>query len=276
MNDLPTGAVTIAGTATEDEILTAAHTLADEDGLGSIGYQWQRGGADIPGAVGGTYTLVQADVGSVIRVVASYTDGQGTAESVASADTTAVTNVNDLPSGSVTITGTAAEDETLTAANTLLDEDGLGPVGYRWQRGGVDIPGAVGGTYTLVQADVGSVIRVVAGYTDGQGTPESVASAPTAAVVNVNDLPTGAVTIAGTVTEDEILSASNTLADEDGLGPIGYQWQRDGADIPGAVGVTYTLVQADVGSVVRVVAGYTDGQSTAESVASAPLQRLSM
>ncbi len=276
VNDLPTGAVTIAGTATEDEILTAAHTLADEDGLGAIGYQWQRNGVDIPGAVGGTYTLVQADVGSVIRVVASYTDGQGTAESVASADTAAVTNVNDLPTGAVTIAGTATEDEILTAAHTLADEDGLGAIGYQWQRGGVDIPGAVGGTYTLVQADVGSVIRVVASYTDGQGTAESVASAPTAAVVNVNDLPSGSVAITGTAAEDEILTASNTLVDEDGLGPIGYQWQRGGADIPGAVGVTYTLVQADVGSVIRVVAGYTDGQGTAESVASAPRQRSRM
>ncbi len=229
MNDLPTGAVTIAGTATEDEILSASNTLADEDGLGPIGYQWQRDGADIPGAVGVTYTLVQADVGSVVRVVASYTDGQGMGESVASAGVGPIADDNNNPpTGSVTIAGTAAEDEILTASHNLADEDGLGPIGYQWQRGGADIPGAVGVTYTLVQADVGSVVRVVAGYTDGQGTAESVASTPTAAVVNVNDLPTGAVTIAGTVTEDEILSASNTLADEDGLGPIGYQWQRGG------------------------------------------------
>ena len=48
-----------------------------------ISYQWQRGGVNIAGATGATYTTTQADVGQLLRVVASYTDGQGTAESVA-------------------------------------------------------------------------------------------------------------------------------------------------------------------------------------------------
>jgi hypothetical protein len=49
---------------TEDQVLTASNTLADADGLGSITYQWQRGGVDINGATANTYTLVQADVGT--------------------------------------------------------------------------------------------------------------------------------------------------------------------------------------------------------------------
>ena len=78
--------------------------------------------------------------------------------------------------------------------------------------------GATGSTYTLTQADVGTTITVVASYTDGQGTAESVTSAGVGPVANVNDAPTGSVTISGTPTEDQILTASNTLADEDGLG----------------------------------------------------------
>ncbi len=50
-----------------------------------------------------------------------------------------------------------------------------------------------GSTYTLGDADVGTQISVQVSYTDGQGTPESVTSAQTAAVANVNDAPTGAV-----------------------------------------------------------------------------------
>ncbi|MEX5601170.1 hypothetical protein SM763_23840, partial [Pseudophaeobacter sp. C1-32P7] len=268
VNDAPSGSVTISGTAAEDETLTASNTLADEDGLGAISYQWQRGGVDISGATGATYTLTQDDVGSVITVVASYTDGEGTGESVTSSGTSAVTNVNDAPSGSVTISGTAPEDETLTASNTLADEDGLGAISYQWQRGGVDISGATGANYTLTQDDVGSVITVVASYTDGEGTGESVTSSGTSAVTNVNDAPSGSVTISGTAQEDETLTASNTLADEDGLGAISYQWQRGGVDISGATGSTYTLTQDDVGSVITVVASYTDGEGTGESVTS--------
>ena len=124
-----------------------------------------------------TYTLTQADVGTTITVVASYTDGQGTNESVTSAGVGPVANVNDAPTGTVTISGTPTEDQTLTASNTLADEDGLGTISYQWQRNGVDIGGATASTYTLTQADVGTTITVVASYTDGQGTNESVTSA---------------------------------------------------------------------------------------------------
>ena len=174
--------------------------MADEDGLAAVSYQWQRDGVDIAGATGSTYTLTQADVGTTITVVASYTDGEGTAESVTSAGVGPVTNANDAPTGSVTISGTPTEDQTLTAANTLADEDGLGTISYQWQRDGVDITGATASTYTLTQADVGTTITVVASYTDGQGTAESVTSAGVGPVANVNDAPSGSVTINASLT----------------------------------------------------------------------------
>ena len=183
--------MTISGTPTEDQMLTASNTLADADGLGTITYHWLRGGVDT-GATGSTYLLGDADVGAQISVRANYTDGHGTAEAVTSAVTAAVANVNDAPTGSVTISGTAQENQVLTASNTLADADGLGTISYQWQRDGVDVAGATGTTYTLGNADVGHTIDVVASYTDGHGTLESKASAATAAVTNaVNSAPTG-------------------------------------------------------------------------------------
>ncbi len=269
IDDAPGGSVTISGTITEDQVLTASNTLTDGDGLGVISYQWQRDGVNIGGATASTYTLGDADVGAAITVVASYTDGQGKAEAVSSAATAAVANINDVPTGGVTIAGTVAEDQILTASNTLADADGLGAISYQWQRDGVDIGGATANTYTLGDADVGAAITVVASYTDGHDTVESVISAATAVVSNVNDTPTGTVTISGTATEDQILTASNTLADADGLGAISYQWQRDAVDIGGATASAYALGDADVGSTITVVAKYTDGQGTTESVSSA-------
>ena len=43
------------------------------------------------------YTLGDADVGNVVRVTVSYIDGHGTAESVTSAQTATIANVNDAP-----------------------------------------------------------------------------------------------------------------------------------------------------------------------------------
>ena len=95
-NNAPTGSVTISGTASEGQELTASNTLADADGLGAITYQWKRdiGGVVSDVATGTTYVLTQADVGSTITVIANYTDDGMTAESVSSALTAAVTNVN--------------------------------------------------------------------------------------------------------------------------------------------------------------------------------------
>ena len=104
--------------------------------------------------------------------------------------TLTVLNVNNLPTGSVTIAGMPREDEVLTASNSLADEDGLGAISYQWKRDTVAINGATNSTYTLVQVDVDTVITVTASYTDQSGTNESVSSTATAEVLNVNDLPT--------------------------------------------------------------------------------------
>ncbi|WP_193061560.1 hypothetical protein, partial [Halomonas sp. 3A7M] len=187
-----------------------------------------------------------------------------------SAATGSVANVNDAPSGGVIITGTTTEDETLTAdTSALADEDGLGAFSYVWKADDTAITGATSSTYTLTQAEVGKAITVEVSYTDDQSTAEAVTSAATDSVANVNDAPTGGVVISGTATEDEVLMVSNTLADEDGLGTVTYQWLRDGNDIPDATGETYTLTQADVGAAISVRARYTDQQGTAEAVTSA-------
>ena len=176
----------------------------------NVTHQWSRDGAPIAGATSSTYTLAQADVGSVIRVTASYTEAEGTAEGVDSSFTAAVANVSHSTTGEVLITGTPEEDQVLTASNTLADADGLGAISYQWNRAGSVITGASSNSYTLIQDDVGSIITVTASHMDGEGTAETATSTATGQVANVNDSPTGAVSITGTATEDEVLTASNT------------------------------------------------------------------
>ncbi|HEY8085745.1 MAG TPA: calcium-binding protein, partial [Methylophilaceae bacterium] len=285
VNDTPTGTVTIAGTATQNQILTASNTLADIDGLNTISYQWQSSTdsgstwTNISGATTATFTLTDTQVGQQVRVTASYTDGHGTAESKSSTATTAVVNVNDAPTGTVTVAGTAVQNQTLAASNTLADGDGLGTITYQWQSSPngstwTNISGATSSTFTLTETQVGKQVRAVASYTDGHGTAENVISNVTTAVVNVNDAPTGTVTVAGTATQNQVLTASNTLADADGLGTIAYQWQSSAdsgstwTNIGGATAATFTLTETQVGKQVRVAASYIDGHGVAESVAS--------
>jgi hypothetical protein len=181
------------------------------------------------------------------------------------------TLINHSPTGTVTITGTASQNQILIASNNLADTDGLGILNYDWLINGITtISGATGNSYKLTQSDVGKSITVKAIYTDGLGFTESVASPSTMIVANVNDVPTGVVTIKGTINQGQTLNAINTLADADGLGTITYQWLRDGAIINNAIYSTYPLTQADVGKAISVKANYTDLLGTAESVTSAP------
>ncbi|WP_439472442.1 beta strand repeat-containing protein [Brevundimonas sp.] len=107
VNDPHTGTVVITGTQTEDQVLTADTSgLADVDGLGTMHFDWQRdtgsGFVSIGAADQGTYTLGDADVGASIRVVVTYTDGQGFSESSTSTGTGAIANINDAPTLSLT------------------------------------------------------------------------------------------------------------------------------------------------------------------------------
>ncbi len=267
-NHSPTGSVAIAGTVTQGQVLTATHTLADADGLGVISYQWKAGGVNISGATSSSFTLTEAQVGKAITVSASYTDLLGTAESVLSSATVAVVNLNDAPTGSVAIAGTVTQGQILTASNSLADADGIGTVSYQWKAAGVAISGGTSSSFTLTEAQVGKAITVAASYTDGHGTAESVLSSATIAVVNVNDAPTGSVAIAGAVTQGQILTASNSLADLDGMGAVSYQWKAAGVAISGATSSSFTLTEAQVGKAITVAASYTDGHGTAESVLS--------
>jgi hypothetical protein len=273
VNDVPTGVPSITGTATQGETLTAdVSGIADEDGLGSFAYVWKGDGVVIAGATSSTLVLGQAQVGKAITVEVSYTDGEGTVEGpLVSGATGAVANVDDEASGSLDVTGSAAEGGTLTASLTSVsDEDGATTTAYRWQED-------VGGTWTDLadetaetlsipsdQSYVGKSIRVVATTTDALGgTTEFTSAGQT--IANVNDAPTGVPTITGTATQGETLTADTSgIADLDGLGAFAYVWKADGTVIAGETSSTLVLGQAQVGTAITVEVSYTDGQDTAE------------
>jgi Ca2+-binding RTX toxin-like protein len=185
----------------------------------------------------------------------------------------ALISPNSLSSGSVSIDGTAGQGSTLIAAHTLSDPDGLGGISYQWRVNGLPIEGARQDRYTLTQAEVGKAISVVASYTDARGFAEEASSLSTTLVANVNDPPVGQVTITGTAKQGQVLTASNTLTDLDGIpvtgnGAIKYQWLAGGAAITGASSAAYTLTPTEVGKVISVKATYTDQFGRQESVAS--------
>ena len=225
-NNPATGMPTITGSPRVAQTLTAGiGTVADSDGLPDgpfptdYSFQWLRGGVDIPGATSETYEVTNADVGSALRVVVSFTDDIGFSESRSSA-TTATVSSNASATGEPSIAGTVKVGETLTARRgTIADLDGLPDTfpddyTFQWIRGADDIDGATARTYELVKADTGEAIKVMVFFVDDLGGAESRTSAATAAVappdaasaprVTINAIPAGAentrVTLGATLT----------------------------------------------------------------------------
>src|SRR5947209_18763952 len=137
----------MSGTPAEGQTLTASVT--DPDGVPATGvtYTWQA-------LVASSWTTLQSGgsnqyvvpydthTGEPVRVLASYTDAQNHAESLTSAATNAVTDVN--RPGDVLISGTVAEGQTLTASVSDPDGNPMGDVTDTWQA-------LVGGSWTTLQ-----------------------------------------------------------------------------------------------------------------------------
>jgi len=286
-NDAAVISGSIAGAVTEDDATTTAtgtltHTDVDGDNADNLftavstatdsanGY----GTFTVTAAGAWTYTLDNSNATvSALAAAATTTDSfavtaeDGTSQTV----TVTLTGVNDAPvavADSVTISedaaatiisvlgnDTDAEGTTLTTvsgktngSNGTVTNNGDGTVSYT--------PNAnFSGTDTFQ-------------YKTNDGTVDSALATVTVTVSAVNDDPTGSVTIAGTAKTGQTLTASNDLADVDGLGAISYQWAKDGADVLGATNATLVLDDDDLGSTLTVTASYTDDDGTAESAIS--------
>ena len=220
-NSPATGAPTIDGTVQVGETLTVETSgIADDDGLdnASFSHQWLADDAEIAGATGLTYTLVDADEGKVIKVQVSVTDNEGNEETLTSTATDAVAGTpasNNPATGAPTITGTAQVGETLTADTSgIADKDGLtnAVFTYQWRADDAAIAGATGSTYTLIEADEGKSIKVQVSFPDDAGNEESLTSAATDAVAaepTPNSPATGLPAISGTAQVGETLTAEH-------------------------------------------------------------------
>ena len=159
VNDAPVGTVLISDTTpTETLTLTAANAFTDADGLTAavFTYQWERldGATWVQVGTASTvpqFTPTQAEVGHQLRVVVSYTDDHGTAETVTSAPTGIVGDFFNGNAAANTFNGTAGDDLALgnggdDTLNGLAGSDTLnGGAGSDVLNGGAGLDVLIGG-----------------------------------------------------------------------------------------------------------------------------------
>jgi hypothetical protein len=223
-----------------------------------LSYQWKRDGGDIPGATGSSYTLPAvslADDGASFTVV--VTNGAGTVESAA-----AILRVSvDAP----TIVSQPASQTVVEGSSVVFEVTASGQaLSYQWLRDGTPIPGATEPSYTLsavTLAEDGAGFSVVVTNVAGSVTSQVATVQVQLAAPVITASPVG-------VTVDEGQPATFTVEAQGS--ELFYQWQRDGVDIPGATGPSYTVAAAayaDNGVNFRVVVSNGAGSVTSDSAA---------
>jgi len=205
-------------------------------------YQWRKNGTNIPGATGSSLTLTSitpADAGNYDVLI---TGTCGNAASVA-----ATLTVNTAPAIATQPANLTQCQGSPAVFNVVVTGSGLT---YQWRKNGVNIPGATSPSYAIASvapADAGSFDVVITGTC---GTLTS-----NAASLTVNT-PPAISTQPANVTQCQGLPATFTVA-ATGTG-LSYQWQKNGLNIAGAIGTTYTIASVmpvDAGTYRVVITG---------------------
>lgn len=282
LNQAPTGVATadlLAGLqdtayAIDAAMLLAGFSDADNDALSVVGLIADNGA--VTDNADGSFTITpNAGYAGPIELSYQVVDGQGGATQASQLFVVLPVVTDHEATGTLVISGTVQEGAAIDASTLgISDADGSFSASFQWQLNSgsawTDIAGASGASLLIPddQSYVGQQVRVLATTTDVLGGTTDFVSAAQA-VANVNDAPSGGVTIEGTAALGQLLTAHNSLGDADGLDPatIGYQWLADGANL--ASGTSLTLTAAEAGKAITVQASYTDAQGTHEQVSSA-------
>ncbi|MCP5359385.1 MAG: hypothetical protein H7A14_01490 [Sinobacteraceae bacterium] len=219
-------------------------------GKGPLSFQWQRNGVAILGATAGTYTtpaLSIADDGARYSVIVSNDVG-----SVTSSEATLAVY------GPPTITTQPVAQTVAVGATATFSVAASGQgLTYQWRRNGVAIASATAASYTTaatVAGDDGVAISVDvingAGIVGSDAVLLTVTATP--AVV------TGPLSQRAAIGERAVFGVVATG------GNLQYQWERDGAIIPGATTnrhVTPPLTVADDATQYTVVISNAQGST---------------
>ncbi|HEY1107813.1 MAG TPA: immunoglobulin domain-containing protein, partial [Opitutaceae bacterium] len=229
-------------------------SLVDNTG---VTYQWRRDGTPIAGATGNELYLYSGSiVAGRYSVVVTNSAGSATSQDAVIATTTLATapvfstqpkNASGYTGGSVTLTGVVT---------------GTAPITYQWRKDGTIVANATSNSLTLnslTTADAGSYTLTA---TDVNGSTPSNAATVT---VTAGTLPTfsrhpeSLSALGGTGATFTVLVGGDPAPT--------VQWQRNGSDIAGATGTTYTIpaVTMNHAGVYSAVARNAVGSSNSSS-----------
>ena len=163
---------------------------------------------------------------------------------------------------------TQPASQTVTAGQTAtfsVAATGTAPLSYQWTKNGANISGATGASYTTpatATSDSGATFAVVVSNSAGSATSNN-------AVLTVNS-----TTVAPSITTqpaNQTVTVGQTATFSvaaTGTAPLSYRWTKNGANISGATGASYTTpatATSDNGATFAVVVSNSAGSATSNN-----------
>ena len=233
---------------------SAAFSVA-ASGTSPFNYQWQFNGGNIVGATGATFTLGSVQTSDAGSYAVAVTNSAGSVTSVAAILTVLVPPaITAQPQSRTNVAGTSAVFSVAASGTT--------PLSYQWQFNGANISGATGTGLTLNNVQPGDAGNYAVVVTNAGGSITSALAALTVWVPpSIASQPQSRTNVVGT-------SATFSVA-ASGTAPLNYQWQLDGGNIPGAVGISLLLTNvhaADAGNYSVMVTNVAGSVTSAVAV----------
>ncbi len=227
--------IAIGGRATLKVVATGSPTLR---------YQWRKQGVNIPGAVAAALVITGTTNTSYDVLVSNPFNTAGIASAPASITALAAPKIIQQPAAKTLALGSAADFS--------VQASGDGVLHYQWKKNNVAISGQTAATLHLSSMVATDAALYSVTITNEVGTATSVAARLTL-------LAPPKIVVKPVATTAKTSTTVTLTATATGAGTLRYHWQKDNADIIGAISPTLKIASAQTGDagMYRVVVSNT-------------------
>ena len=216
-------------------------------------YQWKKNGTSIPGATSSTYSSSTLSNGDVITCVLSSSLNCASPMSATSNSISMTVNATSGPTANVSVSpGSSICVGDIVTFTANVTNGGSSPQ-YQWQKNGTNIAGALSSTLTTGAVSNSDVFTCFVTSSSPCANPDTVTSNGITMTVNVNSSPSTLISAnPGTSISQGTTVIFTAYVTNGGTAP-GFQWRKNGTNIPGATSNPYSSNSLLNGDIIDVL-----------------------